>query len=284
MDLIKDIMQKKSHEIVLNHKLGNSSSDNVIVYDITYNNGSKLNYIEKFNEQFSGTSFIKRLLLDVKFSNDIQHIKIIITNDKYKSLSDCNLFYLNENLEMNDQLFDNIEKIKNQINLYHLFSSTKFNKYDNFNDQDYTLLNSIVDIVNHTETIRYGSVVNNVRLHKLKSNHRSFNNIQICSMYSIEKDYRNKLINGKVYKGFNFENKYSKNYIVKSFTTQEYLNDFRLLSAKSLIKGFPYLVDYFLELISWKCANKTDMIPKEVIDEIKQKYMNNDKKVKEYVK
>ena len=284
MDLIKEVMKRKTNEIILNNKLGNTSNDNVILYDIIYNNGSKLNYIEKFNDQFSGTSFIKRLLHDVKFSEDIQLIKIVITNEKYKSLSDCNLFYINENLKMNDQLFNNIEQVKNKINLYHMFSSSEFNKYDQFTDKDYALLNSIVDIIDSNETIRYGCVVNKVKLSSLKSNHRTFYNIQICSMYSIEKDYKNKLISGKVYKGMNFENKYSKNYIVKSFTTQEYLNNLSLLTRKTLIKEFPYLVDYFLELISWKNVNKTDIIPEEVYDVIKQKYMNSDKKVKEYIK
>lgn len=284
MDILKSIMNNKSQEIIYNITYGNNSSDNVIFYDIFYNNNARLNYTENFTEEFNASTFIKRLLNDIKYDNNIKSIRTVITNKKYKDLLASRYFCFERTLSMNDQLLSEVEKVEKEIKMYHLLSSSKFTKYGNFTDKDYSLVNSIVDIINSQEIVNYGYIVNNVSMMKVRSHVMpSFKVHQISSIYSINQDPRSRLISGNVYKGYNFNNNTSKNYIVKTFTKDDYLKNYNFLNNyKTFIRSFPYLVGYILELMSWKYIHKTDEIPNYVYDEIKQVYINNDYKIKEY--
>lgn len=287
MNINEEMLKQKCKEIYLNMKYGKDSEDNIIKYNIDYLDGSNLTFLDNFNDQFKPELFIKRLLYDIKFNDQIKLIRLFITNKKYSDYKGNNhYYYINELLQLDDQLLDNIEHLEHKLKAYSLYSSKEFLEYNDFNDDNYKLINSMIDIINSNERIQYGYMINYLRRSK---DEEGQNKIEIyhslCSLHSIKNGVQTVQVDKNVYKAINFKNTSSKNYDLISFSSETYLKDnkFSKHNSKVFIK-FPYLIEYIMDLINWKYDHKTDIIPDEVYDILKDQYMNNNEKVKEYIK
>ena len=225
------------------------------------------------------------MLYDIHYDNNIKLVKVMINNNKYKEYESCSNFC--EQFDMSGDLVSTVNKIEKQISYYHLFSTNEFLKQDLFTDKDYKLVNTIVDIINSCESIKYGYIINYKCLNRKLTTHQKYRAIlfhQLCSLYSINNDLRKVQISNNVYKSINFQNKSSKNYVIQSYKDEPYLKDYSFfLSSRQYLLSFPYLVDYILELMNWKYKNNQQNIPDNVYDEISQEYINGSSKVKKLI-
>ena len=273
----------KKQEILNNMHYGNKSQDNMVIYRICYNDGSKLDYFDLINnESFSLNSFFLRLLYDISFSSDIKYIRIALTNKKYKDVVDSMPSHYSQKIDFDDKLLENIEKVRDFLKMYHYISIKEYMNQDNFTDYNYKLINSMIDIINSHSKFTYGYVVS-IRKGKTPDNKIvNYYTHMICSLLSIKKTNNCHNLAGLAYIGNNHLDLFSKSYTIKSPSRYKYLKCHSFLNnSQTFLRHFPYLIDYILDLMNWKYINKQDEIPNYVYDQLKQKYMiEKDNKLK----